>query len=154
MAITFPTTIDGFTNPAGTQTLNDPAVVHHIQHSNHNDAIVALETKLGVNLSSVATSIDFITNFLVMTQMEHPSGGYREVLPSSSPFPSIISWYTNSGKTVKLLEKTYLRDSQQNPTTIELKLYDGTIANSVIRTITDSIVYSGPFELSRTRTIT
>lgn len=46
MAITYPGTLDTFTNPNGTQTLDNPD--HAGQHSDANDAIEALEAKVGV----------------------------------------------------------------------------------------------------------
>lgn len=54
----FPTSLDSFTNPATTDKLNSPS--HALQHGNSNDAIVAVETKLGVNSSAVATTIDYL----------------------------------------------------------------------------------------------
>jgi len=46
MAINFPTSLDSFTNPLGTQTLDTPD--HAGQHSDANDAIEALEAKVGL----------------------------------------------------------------------------------------------------------
>jgi len=58
MAITFPTSLDSLVNPATTNTLNSPS--HAGQHSDANDAIEALEAKVGVNGSAVNTSLDFL----------------------------------------------------------------------------------------------
>lgn len=60
MASTFPTTLDAFTNPAATDATNKTGVEHATQHSDLNDAIEALEAKLGINSSAVATSIDYL----------------------------------------------------------------------------------------------
>lgn len=46
MAINFPTSLDNFTNPLGTQTLDSPD--HAGQHSDANDALEALEAKIGL----------------------------------------------------------------------------------------------------------
>jgi hypothetical protein len=52
----FPTSIDNLSNPDPT----DPISVDHAQqHSNANDAIEALETKIGVNGSAVTTTHDY-----------------------------------------------------------------------------------------------
>lgn len=61
MAITFPTTLDTLTNPTGTDLLenSNAALDHDVQHSNANDAIEALEAKVGVNSSAVTTSHDY-----------------------------------------------------------------------------------------------
>ena len=61
MAINFPTSIDSLTNPISSNTLDNPS--HAGQHSDANDAIEALETKVGVNSSAVSGSIDYkLTN--------------------------------------------------------------------------------------------
>ena len=57
MATDFPTGLDSLTNPAGTNKLNSPS--HASQHTNSNDAIEAIEAKVGINSSAVATSIDY-----------------------------------------------------------------------------------------------
>jgi len=53
MAINYPSSLDTFTNPNSANTLDSPS--HSQQHSDANDAIEALEAKLGVG-SSPATS--------------------------------------------------------------------------------------------------
>ena len=58
MATSFPTGLDALTNPISTNTLASPS--HAGQHTNANDAIEALQAKVGVNGSAVATSIDNI----------------------------------------------------------------------------------------------
>jgi len=56
MAITFPTTLDTLTNPISTDPVTAPS--HAGQHSDANDAIEALEAKMGVNDSTVDGTID------------------------------------------------------------------------------------------------
>ncbi len=53
MAINYPSSLDTFPNPNSANTLDSPS--HSQQHSDANDAIEALEAKLGVG-SSPATS--------------------------------------------------------------------------------------------------
>lgn len=57
--MTFPTTLDTFNNPTINSNFTDVGVEHHIQHSNANDAIEALEAKVGVDNSEVTTSLDY-----------------------------------------------------------------------------------------------
>jgi hypothetical protein len=57
MATNFPTSLDALTNPQGTDSV--AAVSHAAQHANANDAIEALEAKVGANNSAVTTSIDY-----------------------------------------------------------------------------------------------
>ena len=61
MSTTFPTTLDSLSNPTGTtETLNPtPELGHAKQHENVNDAIEALQAKVGVNDSAVTTSHDY-----------------------------------------------------------------------------------------------
>jgi hypothetical protein len=57
MAINFPTTLDTLINPTATDQV---AVVSHAsQHSNTNDILEALETKVGIDGSAVTTSHDY-----------------------------------------------------------------------------------------------
>ena len=57
MATNFPTSLDSLTNPTSGDSLNSPS--HSAQHANANDAIEALQAKVGVNGSAVTTSIDY-----------------------------------------------------------------------------------------------
>jgi microcystin-dependent protein len=58
MATNFPTNLDALTNPTSGDTLASPD--HAAQHANANDAIEALEAKVGVNSSAVTTSHDYL----------------------------------------------------------------------------------------------
>lgn len=57
MSTNFPTSIDSLTNPTAGQAQNSPS--HSTIHANANDAIVALETKVGVNSSAVTSTHDY-----------------------------------------------------------------------------------------------
>ena len=58
MAINYPTSLDDFTNPLDTDLM--AVVSHGQQHRNINDAVEALEAKVGVNSSGVTTSLDYL----------------------------------------------------------------------------------------------
>jgi hypothetical protein len=60
MATNFPTSLDSLTNPTATDTLDSPP--HDTQHADANDAIEAIQAKVGVNSSAVTTSHDYILN--------------------------------------------------------------------------------------------
>ena len=60
MPTNFPTALDDFTNPTAADNLNTPAVLHSAQHANLNDAVEALQAKVGADGSAVATSIDYL----------------------------------------------------------------------------------------------
>jgi hypothetical protein len=57
MATSFPTSKDDFVNPQSTDSVQ--TVSHAAQHANANDAIEALETKVGVTNSTDPTSLDY-----------------------------------------------------------------------------------------------
>lgn len=61
MAITYPTSLDTFSNPTSTDLLENASagLDHDVQHSNANDAIEALEAKVGADGSAVTTSHDY-----------------------------------------------------------------------------------------------
>ena len=65
MATNFPTSLDNLTNPAGSDPVNNPS--HATQHANINDAIEVLETKVGVNNSTVTSSLDYRVRSLETT---------------------------------------------------------------------------------------
>lgn len=59
MASSFPTSLDTFTNPSSTDALDSVSVPHATQHSDLNDAVEALEAKVGADGSAVTTSHDY-----------------------------------------------------------------------------------------------
>ena len=60
MATNFPTSLDTLTNPTSSDSLNSPS--HSAQHANVNDAVEALQAKVGADSSAVASSHDYILN--------------------------------------------------------------------------------------------
>jgi len=57
VATNFPTSLDSLTNPTSSDSLNSPS--HSAQHANVNDAVEALQAKVGVDSSAVASSHDY-----------------------------------------------------------------------------------------------
>lgn len=157
MAIIFPTVgLDNFTNPTAGDYLGDAPVLHSTQHANLNDAVEAIEAKIGIDYSNVTNTLDYISKVLLMTSLQHQDGAFREhsYVLGNPPIISSIIWYTSAAKTIKLVEKGFTYGSiRVLPTTCTLKLYDGTISNVLKRTITDTIVYDRVFEISRTRIV-
>lgn len=80
------------------------------------------------------------------------SGAYKETLPSGDPFPTSVIWWESSSKLKKIVERTVTWTGPL-PTTDQWEVYD-TDGSTVLATVSDAISYSGPFETSRTRTIT
>lgn len=77
------------------------------------------------------------------------SGAYREV--TGTVFPSAIIWYDQAGAGKKKIVEKTIGYTGAFPTTVTWKVYDA--AETLLATVSDAITYSGPFETSRTRTI-
>jgi hypothetical protein len=54
VASNFPTSLDNFTNPSSGNTLDSPS--HSLQHSDINDAVEAIEAKLGIGASPAGSA--------------------------------------------------------------------------------------------------
>ena len=54
MATNFPGSLDAFNNPAAGDKTNNLTTPHHAQHANANDAIEAIQAKLGIGSSTAA----------------------------------------------------------------------------------------------------
>ena len=59
MASNFPSSLDTFTNPTSADALDSVSVPHASQHSDLNDAVEALEAKVGADGSAVTSSHDY-----------------------------------------------------------------------------------------------
>lgn len=59
MTTAYPTALDAFSNPTSNSNMNDSLVVHSEQHANANDAIEALQAKIGIDNSTNPNSIDY-----------------------------------------------------------------------------------------------
>lgn len=88
MATGFPTSLDALTNPTSGQALNSPS--HSGQHTNANDAIEALQAKVGVNSSAVTTSLDY------KMRVNNPVGEIALWATSTAP----TGWLIADGATV------------------------------------------------------
>lgn len=72
MTTAFPTALDNFTNPASTDLLSQAGVSHADQHADANDAIEALEARVGITNSADVTSHD---NRIAALEAGGTSGG-------------------------------------------------------------------------------
>lgn len=70
---------------------------------------------------------------------------------SGIPFPTAITWYENVTKAAKIVEK-HISFPLIAPTSVTWRVY-ATGGTSVAQTLVDSIVYTGIFEVSRTRAL-
>ena len=107
MSITYPTTLDTFSNPTSTDLLENASagLDHDAQHSNANDAIEALEAKVGVNGSAVTTSHDYKLSGVTGTDKAVSKTGTETLTNKTltSPVINVTSdatgdmYYRNSG---------------------------------------------------------
>jgi hypothetical protein len=74
MATNFPASLDTLTNPSATDTLDSPP--HDEQHADANDAIEALQAKVGVDSSAVTTSLDYKIANLESRPVETKTASY------------------------------------------------------------------------------
>lgn len=65
MAINYPTSLDTFTNPTATSLLTSPS--HSGLHSDINDAVEALETKVGIGNTVLGTFTTYTPTFNNLT---------------------------------------------------------------------------------------
>lgn len=69
----FPTSLDTLPNPTKWDQQNTPGLLHHEQHANANDAVEALEAKVGIDSSAVTTSHDYKLRNLASRSSKHVS---------------------------------------------------------------------------------
>lgn len=105
MATNFPTSLDSLTNPQGTDSVQ--AVSHAAQHADANDAIEALEAKVGANNSTVTTSLDYRVNALENASLDEE--GIQQIaadLLTNGTHTNIVVTYDNANDKINL-EATY-----------------------------------------------
>lgn len=83
MATSFPSGLDALTNPTSSDGLNSPD--HAGQHANANDAIEALQAKVGVNGSAVTSSLDYKIAALTTSSGFVPIGAVTMYSGSTAP---------------------------------------------------------------------
>jgi hypothetical protein len=98
MATSFPTSKDILINPDGLDSVKE--VSHSAQHANANDAIVALETKVGVNNSTDVNSLDYKVKQLELNFQD--PGEIKDLAAA------IITGGTHTGITVSYNDTTNL----------------------------------------------
>lgn len=136
----FPLVLDSFLNPTSSTTLDASgsaaSLRHHIQHSNINDAMGALQSRVGVTGSSVPTTIDYELHN-VDHGHDHDGINSRPVALGTSgsiPFTDgLFSFtvFTRTGDAISQINKALL-DLSQSFTTSSLttQINDNTLTNT------------------------
>lgn len=82
--VLYPNGLDDFNNPTGQSHMNDAPVLHSVQHSEVNDALEAMQRKMGINNSPVATSFDY--------RIRKTEDQLVSITTSSIPYGSLTAW--------------------------------------------------------------
>lgn len=89
----YPTTLDSLVNPTATDKVS--VISHALQHSNANDAIEALEAKVGVTSSAVTTSHDYKLSEVTSTDVAVGKSASQTLTNKTLTTPTIGS-FTNA----------------------------------------------------------
>jgi hypothetical protein len=188
----FPLFLDTFPNPSGSTFLNASGTLkHHVQHENANDAIEAMQSRIGITGSAIPTTIDYelhnifhghdhdgvnsrhignIPLAAILADCQGPfegfatgsfTGSFHETTFTGRVFPATRTWYTDTTKSKKIIEKIITRNSNRTPNTVVWNVFEkdgitkrttvtdtisyvsgGVIGSSRVRIVSSSIVYS------------
>jgi hypothetical protein len=116
VATSFPSGLDNFTNPTADDKLDTAGVLHDVQHSDVNDAVEALEAKVGVDSSAVTSSLTY--------KLSNTSGGHghdgsdSKLLPTASPAASAVgdTAVTGTAATYSRTDHKHAREAFATPT--------------------------------------
>jgi len=104
MTTQYPGSLDVFTNPTATDTLNSGSVPHHLQHANVNDAVEAIQTVLGLNPAGAHLTIkDRIISAETTISIQSVLNGLNDVTISSALTGNILRY--NGSQWVNTPEK-------------------------------------------------
>ena len=152
MATNFPTSLDSLTNPQGTDSVQ--AVSHAAQHANANDAIEALEAKVGANNSAVTTSLDYrvrtLENASVDTEaIQDIVGG---MVSGNTETDITVTYDDNAGKLnfaagANLVTSTSLTNTLTNPVTGYVPIGDLAQADGVATLGPDGFIPAGQLNI-------
>jgi hypothetical protein len=153
MAISYPTSLDTFTNPVSTDLLTSPN--HANQHSDINDAVEALEAYAGVTGSTVATSL---TNQISLkANIASPTFTGTPTLPTGT----IATTQTAGNSTTAVATTAFVTTANQlmgtytayTPTLTAITIGNGTLTGQYAR-VNDFVHVTGSFTLGSTSAVT
>ena len=95
MTTSFPSGLDSFTNPTATDAMDSATVPHADQHADVNDAVEALQAKVGVDGSAVTSSLDYQLNAIGEATSFTPSWGVTSGTLNLGAFNVGVYWKIN-----------------------------------------------------------
>lgn len=111
---------------------------------------------LGAGVSGITASqhaaLRTLNHWAAEGPFESYSGAYLETLPAAALFPTDWIWWVSNAKAAKLMDETVTYNSNLTVATQRRRVYDAD-GSTVSLTVTDTMTYSGVFELTRTRVI-
>ena len=168
MATNYPSSLDSFTNPTATDTLDSATVPHAAQHDNINDAVLAIETALGANLANVVLPAQSISTTapltgggdlsanrtLAVSAGTTSAAGVLQLTDSTSSTSTTTAATPNSVKTTYDVASSahYLLDPISGSyyrTPVGNAVLTGTTAASANVTYYTAVVFSKPVTLDR-----
>lgn len=117
MAISYPTTLDVFTNPTATSKRDTPSLAG--QQSDQNDAIEALEAKVGVTGSAVTSTLDY-----KVTSTSSSNPGHKHTLATGATNVTATATELNFSSGVTSAIQTQL-NAKQATLTLPLTVSNG-----------------------------
>ena len=146
MATNFPEELDSFLNPLSTDSV--AIVSHAAQHSDSNDAIEALQVKLGANNSTDTSSIDY--RIKALEDQPFDSEAVRDAVDSALVAGSgITKVYDDVLDTLTLsIDTSVIQSRVENVTDTEIGYLDGvtspiqTQINAKLNSSTASLTYA------------
>jgi len=155
MATSFPENLDSLLNPQPTDSV--ALVSHAAQHANANDAIEALEAKVGVNNSSVTTSLDYRVKTLENASVDDEAiqDIVGAMVSSNTETDIVVEYNDTTGKLnfaagANLVTTTSLNNTLTNPTTGYIPVGDLAQADGVATLGPDGYVPASQLNLAET----
>jgi hypothetical protein len=101
MSVKFPESLDTLSNPNSTDSLSNPS--HSEQHRNANDAIEALQTKVGIDNSEDENSLDYKV-LSILSQL-------GDISNNTDIIPTLLGLEGNNDLVVEGIENKTILDS-------------------------------------------
>ena len=125
MASNFPASLDTFTNPSSTDAMDSVSVPHASQHSDLNDAVEALQAKVGADSSGVASSHDY-----KIAQLESGATGGKIIAVKHAELTATQSASLASGARVSVTDLSITHTLAESTNKLIISAYLGAVGGS------------------------